>query len=195
MVLHIGNRTTGHTFGRARAYGVYNVTLVVSGPDGSDILKKIDYVVGNKNTTGLPVASFSASSTSGFAPLNVTFTDNSTDATSSIWYFGLKYTSKEKNPTFNFTFPGTYRVVLEVSNSRGWDATAQEIIVQGRQQGKVLPVADFDSSNIGGLSKQFTDLSQNANEWNWSFGDGSNSTEQNPTHIYSMAGNYKLICQ
>jgi PKD repeat protein len=149
-------------------------------------------VVGNKNTTGLPVASFSASSTSGVAPLNVTFTNNSTDATSSIWYFGLKYTSKEKNPTFNFTSPGTYRVVLEVSNSRGWDATAQEIIVQGRQQGKVLPVADFDSSNTGGLSKQFTDLSQNANEWNWSFGDGANSTEQNPTHIYSMTGNYTV---
>ena len=48
-----GNRTTGHTFGRARVYGVFNVTLVVSGPDGSDTLKMIDYVVANQNTTGL----------------------------------------------------------------------------------------------------------------------------------------------
>ena len=64
-----GNRTTGHTFGRAGAYGVFNVTLVVSGPGGNASLKKIDYVVGNKNTTGLPVASFSASPTSGGAPL------------------------------------------------------------------------------------------------------------------------------
>jgi len=128
-----GNRTTSHTFGRAGAYGVFNVTLVVSGSKGSDTLKKIDYVVGNKNTTGLPVAAFSASPTSGNAPLTVIFTDNSKNATSSLWYFGLKDSTKEKDPTFTFTSPGTYRVVLEVSNSRGWDATAQEILVQGRQ--------------------------------------------------------------
>jgi PKD repeat protein len=131
--------TTSHRFGRAKAYGVFNVTLVVSGPGGNDLLKKIDYVVGNKNTTGLPVANFFASSTSGDAPLTVTFTDNSTDATSSLWYFGLNDTSKEKNPTYTFTSPGTYRVVLEVSNARGWDAAAQEITVQGQQQGEVLP--------------------------------------------------------
>jgi PKD repeat protein len=125
-----GNITAKHTFGKIGTYGVFNVTLVVSGPGGNDTLKKIDYVVANKNTTGLPVASFSASSTAGNAPMNVTFTDNSTDATSSLWYFGMIDTSKEKNPTFNFTTPGTYRVVLEVNNSRGWDATAQEIIVQ-----------------------------------------------------------------
>jgi PKD repeat protein len=124
-----GNKTTGHTFGRAGAYGVFNVTLKVWGPKGNASLKKIDYIVGNKNTTGLPNASFIASATSGNAPLTVTFTDNSANATSSLWYFGMKGTSKEQNPTFNFTSPGTYRVVLEVSNSRGWDATAQEINV------------------------------------------------------------------
>jgi len=45
------------------------------------------------------------------------------------------------DPTFNFTYPGTYRVVLEVNNSRGWDATAQEINVLAQ------PVANF-SSNV-----------------------------------------------
>lgn len=182
--------TTSHIFGRAKAYGVFNVTLIVSGPNGSDSLKKIDYVVGNKNTTGLPVANFSASSTSGYAPLNVTFTDNSKNATSSLWYFGLTNTSKEKNPTYNFTSPGTYRVVLEVSNGRGWDATAQEITVLG--QPLILPEAGFDVDTSNGLNVQFTDISQNANGWNWDFGDGTNSTEQNPAHTYSQAENYTV---
>jgi len=149
------NVTTAHTFGRTGAYGVFNVTLMVSGPDGNASLKKIDYVVANQNTTGLPVANLSASSISGIAPLNVTFTDNSTNSTSSLWYFGLTNTSKEKNPTFNFTSPGTYRVVLEVHNARGWDTTAQEIIVQGQQQENVLPVADFDTDTSNGLNIQF----------------------------------------
>lgn len=182
--------TTYHRFGAAKAYGVFNVTLIVSGPSGSDSLKKIDYVVGNKNTTGLPVANFSASSTSGYAPLTVTFTDNSQNATSGLWYFGLTNTSKEKNPTYTFTSPGTYRVVLEVSNERGWDATAQEITVQGQQL--VLPEAGFDADTSNGLNVQFADTSQNANGWNWNFGDGANSTEQNPAHTYSTAGNYTV---
>ena len=164
------NVTTAHTFGRTGAYGVFNVTLMVSGPDENASLKKIDYVVANQNTTGLPVANLSASSISGIAPLNVTFTDNSTNSTSSLWYFGLTNTSKEKNPTFNFTSPGTYRVVLEVHNARGWDTTAQEIIVQGQQQENVLPVADFDTDTSNGLNIQFVDTSQNANKTDWDFG-------------------------
>jgi PGF-pre-PGF domain-containing protein len=180
--------TTAHTFGAAGAYGVFNVTLEVWGPDGNDSLKKIDYVVANNNTTGLPISNFSASSIYGNAPLTVKFTDNSTDANSSLWYFGLTNTSTEKSPTYTFTSPGIYRVVLEVSNSNGWDATAQEITVQG--QGKVLPVPNFGADTSNGLTVQFTDASQNATRWNWDFGDGTNSTEQSPTHNYSKAGDY-----
>jgi len=124
--------------------------------------------------------------------LNVTFTDNSTDATSSLWYFGKKGTSTEKNPTFNFTYPGTYRVVLEVSNPRGWDATAQEINVQGQQQENVLPIADFDTDTSYGLNVQFVDTAQNANKTDWDFGDGTNSTDFSPVHTYSTAGTYTV---
>ena len=52
-----------------------------------------------------------------------------------------------------------------------------------------LPVANFSTDVTEGnvpLSVQFTDLSENAIEWNWNFGDGNTSTVQNPTHTYSM---------
>ena len=45
----------------------------------------------------------------------------------------------------------------------------------------VLPVADFSSNVTSGyvpLSVQFNDSSENATEWNWNFGDGTNSTLQ-----------------
>ncbi len=184
----VADRTTSHTFGSAGAFGVFNVTLEVWGPDGNDSLKKIDYVVANQNITGLPVANFSASPTSGDAPLAVKFTDNSTDANSSLWYFGMTDTSTEKNPTFTFASPGIYRVVSEVSNSNGWDATAQEIIVKG--QGKVLPVPNFYANTSNGLTVQFTDTSKDGNGFYWNFGDGTNSTDFSPTRNYSKAGNY-----
>ncbi len=56
-----------------------------------------------------------------------------------------------------------------------------------------LPVADFmynESHAI--LPVQFTDQSQNVTGWIWNFGDGTNSTEQNPVHVYSTAGNYTV---
>lgn len=42
------------------------------------------------------------------------------------------------------------------------------------------------------LIVQFTDLSENAEAWNWNFGDESASSEQNPVHTYSVAGNYTV---
>ena len=104
----------------------------------------------------------------------------------------MKSTSKEKNPTFNFTNPGTFRVVLEVSNSRGWDATAQEITVQGIPQENVLPIADFESGSASGLTLQFLDLSENANTHYWDFGDGTTSAEFSPAHTFPLAGNYNV---
>jgi len=59
----------------------------------------------------------------------------------------------------------------------------------------VLPVVDFRASTTQGyapLDVQLTDLSQNAISKIWDFGDGTNSTEQNPKHTYSKAGNYTV---
>jgi len=36
----------------------------------------------------------------------------------------------------------------------------------------------------------FEDMSDNAVEWYWNFGDGNTSTEQNPTHTYTISGEY-----
>ncbi len=59
----------------------------------------------------------------------------------------------------------------------------------------VLPVANFSANVTEGyapLFVQFTDLSRNVTERCWNFGDGTNSTEHNPTHTYSTAGNYTV---
>jgi PKD repeat protein len=59
----------------------------------------------------------------------------------------------------------------------------------------ILPTANFSSNVTTGnvpLAVQFTDLSENAAGWNWDFGDGADSNQQNPDHIYSTAGNYTV---
>ncbi|HWQ49346.1 MAG TPA: PKD domain-containing protein [Methanosarcina sp.] len=57
------------------------------------------------------------------------------------------------------------------------------------------PVANFStnvSEGFAPLSVQFNDSSENATGWNWDFGDGVNSTQQNPTHTYYAARNYTV---
>ena len=60
----------------------------------------------------------------------------------------------------------------------------------------VAPVADFTWSPdkpLVGKSVQFTDTSTgDIDTWNWDFGDGGTSNEQNPTHTYGAAGVYTV---
>jgi PKD repeat protein len=73
-----------------------------------------------------PVATFTASPTSGTAPLSVAFTDTSSGSpTGWSWSFGDGGTSTAQNPSHTYTTPGTYSVSLTVSNSSGTDTATQ----------------------------------------------------------------------
>ncbi len=58
------------------------------------------------------------------------------------------------------------------------------------------PVAAFIANPITGtatLNVIFTDQSQNnPTSWQWDFGDGGSSTQQNPSHTYNTAGTYTV---
>lgn len=65
-------------------------------------------------------ADFTASPTSGTAPLAVSFTDVSTGGpTGWSWNFGDGNTSTQQNPTHTYSTAGTYSVSLTVSNATG----------------------------------------------------------------------------
>jgi len=79
-----------------------------------------------------PVAAFSASPTSGKAPLKVKFTDKSAGTlTSWKWSFGDGTYSTQKNPVHTYSKAGKYTVSLSVKNSKGSNTknTSEYIIV------------------------------------------------------------------
>jgi len=64
--------------------------------------------------------------------------------------------------------------------------------------GSGLPVANFTGSPVSGaapLTVQFTDHSSNAETWQWNFGDGGTSAEQNPSHTYTGIGQHTVVLE
>jgi PKD repeat protein len=74
-------------------------------------------------------ASFTASPTSGTAPLSVQFTDTSTGSPGSwTWNFGDGTTSTVQNPTHSYALAGTYTATLTASNAGGASSPASRTI-------------------------------------------------------------------
>jgi len=94
---------------------------------------------------------------------------------------------------------GKLRIGLmdQFGNQRGWmDLTGGT--VGGRDIVDIITpiIADFKADLLDGFSPltvQFTDLSSGSiNSCYWDFGDGTNSSNSNPQHVFSSPGTYTL---
>ncbi|MBN2682457.1 MAG: PKD domain-containing protein [Bacteroidales bacterium] len=126
----------------------------------------------------------------------VEFTDESEISTGNIsswtWDFGDSETSNLQNASHLYANAGNYDVTLTVSSDSGCiSTTTNNIDVYSR------PRTGFTYTyNCENVSVEFTDTSSSAgnpvNFWNWTFGDGNSSAEQNPINIYPSADNYSV---
>ncbi|WP_269850465.1 PKD domain-containing protein [Methanosarcina horonobensis] len=175
--------------------GRYTVSLTASNVNGSNTLTKSSYIVVSNVLDG-PATNFSSSTTSGKAPLTVSFTDQSTGSPIEWkWTFGDGGNSTEKNPVHTYNKSGLYSVTLTASNENGSNVLTKTgyIAVSGVSN---TPVVNFSASPASGkapLTVSFTDQSTGSpTSWKWTFGDGGNSTEKNPVYTYNKSGLYSV---
>lgn len=140
-------------------------------------------------SAGLPAVAFTATPTTGLAPLTVTFANTTTGATSYLWDFGDGTTSTLSQPPA-LTFPGGNRTI-------GLTAIGPGGAVSAQQQITVLAANFTAAPTIGPapLTVQFTDTSTlAATGWQWDFdNDGVvDSTQQNPSWTYTGNGLYSV---
>lgn len=138
-----------------------------------------------------PTANFTATPTTGCAPLTVQFNNTSSpNALTFHWLFpgGTPDTSVLKNPVVVYNTPGTYSVTLISINPSGRDTfTRTDYIVVN-----TTPTPGFTSAATG-LTVNFTNTSTGATSYSWDFGDGGSSTDANPSHTYATDGTYTVI--
>jgi len=155
-----------------------------------------DTLAANINVVPAPDPDFLYSDTSGCADLTVAFLENTTNAEAFVWDFGDgSPISNLNNPVHTYDSPGIYAASLTALGPNGCSSTSTPVTI------RVAPpvMAEFqtdvlttDTLQIPEATIRFTDLSINANEWLWSFGDGSYSTENSPTHEYWKPGTYDI---
>jgi len=147
-----------------------------------------------------PVANFVARPNIGSMPLKVTFNDLSEGDEISTWSwdFGDGNWSTEQNPVHTYAGEGSYDVTLTVTNPWGSNTVTQVaavIVTEGGEFPASL-TADFGMSHMSGgqpVTVSFADKSRGSpTSWAWTFGDGTTSTQQNPSHTYNDVGTYTV---
>jgi PKD repeat protein len=149
------------------------------------------------------------SPTAGFsiAPitsLEMQFNDTSTDTDGTIatrlWDFGDGGESNIQSPTYTFSGTGTYNVTLTATDNEGaTDAVSQDVTVSDGTT-NTAPEASFSYTcnrkvcEFSGLSSD-PDAGDDITARIWNYGDRESSTEQNPTHTYTIQGNYTVILE
>lgn len=184
-----GDGTTGtdaaHTY---TAEGSYTVTLIPTSTNScaAPLVKK-DFVVIKKLTPGFVL-------TQGCAGTQATLSSTTTPVPDRItWTMPDGSTATGFNASFFAATAGDYKV--KMSATIGTCAQDIEQTVHINERPTIDPTGTPTRSCAAPLTTSFKAQSQNATSWLWDFGDGTTSTEENPTHTYNRYGSYSVTLQ
>ena len=141
-----------------------------------------------------PVAIFSANPLSGGAPLAVTFTSTSTNATAHEWDFNGDGILDASGVIVQYTYneAGSYSVSLTATGPNGADVETKTNYIN---VSPTPPTAVFSANTTTGkkdLRVEFTNESIRYSSSSWDFGDGNTSSDTNPIHTYTTSGTFDV---
>ncbi|WP_295883582.1 PKD domain-containing protein [uncultured Thiohalocapsa sp.] len=181
-------RSPSHTYASP---GTYTISLDVTGPGGTSRATRPAAIVVSHAP---PIADFTASSSTGPAPLIVTFKDSSAGAVDTYgWDFGDGNTSTGQTAVHAYRDAGVYTVDLTVTGPGGSSNETKPDLVS------VLPsppTADFTAGTTFGpapFAVHFSDASTgDITTYHWNFGDGATSAARDPVHTYNDPGTFDV---
>jgi PKD repeat protein len=170
--------------------GLYDVSLVVMNRYGCK-----DSIVKQTRIFEIPTAQFDNSVACSGNP--TFFTDQSLIADTArlvawTWDFGdvttTKDTSQLQNPEYQYKNAGNFLVHMIIKDQHGcYDTVDSTITVH------VTPVSAFTfTENMNNMTGKllFSNHSSGADTYYWDFGNGTNSTDENPVVTYANDGSY-----
>ena len=179
--------------------GTYTLTLVASNPNGcTATIDSMHLIITVINDSLFPGFTYVKQDSCG--PFTVLFTNTShynngipMANASYHWDFGDGTSFNGQTPPLHsYPAANTYTVTLTMTDSTTCNSPAvyQQVVdfsVNVVKSAFIMP----DSICMPALVL-FTDQSQNATGWLWNFGDGNNSTQTNPSHLYQTPGTFTV---
>ena len=186
---HFGDGTTSTSQNPSHTYtqnGSYTVTLVVTNQYGcKDSLTIQNYI----NISQIN-ANFTVSPNDTVCPNQlIQFTNLS--GTTALWSFGDGGSSTLSNPTYSYSNPGTYTVMLIAApGTQCQDTATMNIVVRTPPNAQFTPNSYFSCGN----PITFTPNNQTGSYYHWNFGvSGTNSDTSNQmisNYTYTQEGSY-----
>ena len=170
-----------------------------SGGDNTEDETTEDETNTDQESNTAPTAIAEATPISGIAPLEVNFNaSKSTDdkgIESYTWDFRDGDISSAANATHSFSEPGSYNVILTVTDAEGLSET-DEIMITATEKENEAPVAIATANRLTGeapLTVNFMGSGSSDDEgivsYQWDF-QGGTSSEVNPSYTFTNAGSY-----
>ena len=176
-------------------YGCNNIYMDTESYSPNIYNLVFDFEICNDSSGAACEAYFSAAIFTG--ELNVQFYDESMgNPIQWLWNFGDGNTSTDQNPMHTFDEFGYHTVSLTITDTANeCTSTVEQIILIDSAFPPICEADYFAMQDTNNLRKfYFYDASTvpagQSVIWNWTFGDGNTSTEQNPVHTYAEEGDY-----
>ena len=165
--------------------GIYTVSIT-DGVSGCTNTQTIS--VSGTTVAPMPTVAASVAIPCGASSTTLLATSTLTSGVSYTWFGpSVSSGSNTANPTVDQM--GTYTVVL-TDTVTGCSSTSTVDVTQGNV---VAAFSADQSTGFAPLTVNFTDASVGATSYNWSFGNGSTSSTQNPNTVYTNSGTYTVM--
>lgn len=189
-------KTPSHTY---QQNGSFSLSLTVTDPSTGCSFTTLEP---DFFTVQDPRPSFTLSQTSGCAPTSIQLSGEGFEgATEIFWDFGdgtqlggaandvLLFSPTHTYPTEG-SFTPTVRVIYGENSCEKEYISTEPIRIRDLGTIDILPTAT--SSCQLPFTTQFLSSLQDAETWEWNFGDGATSNAPNPTHTFTDAGTYTI---
>ena len=186
-----GTSTSQNPSHQYTAAGFYTVSLLITSSTGCQSYASIGRYI--RIINGIDADFVYSQPTTCQGPFNISFQDQSSGpgTLSYLWNFGSGSPSSStvSNPTITYAAPGTYPVQLSVQSDLGCNGTiTKNIVVAGKTTDFTAPASiclgqsvTFQNNSSPPPSSSF-----------WDFGDGTTSSQINPTKTYLSGGTFQV---
>jgi PKD repeat protein len=186
-----------------------NLIAIAASPIGTSTANSLPRIVtvaltGPSNTTA-PTPSFTVTPTSPERGVSTRFDASATtdeggaclDSCTYSWSFGDGFTDSGRTVSHTFIAPGTYTVILTVTDAAGTSASTSTAVIVRTIPPPIITLVAQPAAPLTDQVATFTATvspatGHSVTSYSWSFGDGTSATTSSPstTHTYSRPGVY-----